>query len=165
MEVLGGRRPSKPTTANETGIIQLDQLWSLIELCWQGPPEDRPEMSTVVNQLDIISPHMQLVTPNAPIQEPGRPQSRALLSWDKDDASLGPGPPSLHLSLYPPMVFPNPDALESTDESDQTHSAQPQWGKTEGTMLRRHGLSCLFCRRRKIKVFHFYLCLIILKAE
>ena len=45
-EVLGGRRPARPP-----GVFS-DEMWSLIEVCWQGNPSFRPAMSDVTTTIN-----------------------------------------------------------------------------------------------------------------
>jgi hypothetical protein len=45
-KVLGGERPSKPQDALNLGFS--DEVWRLVEGCWQTEPEDRPTVKSVL---------------------------------------------------------------------------------------------------------------------
>lgn len=49
--VVKGTRPSRPSfVATQRGLT--DPLWTLIEKCWSGNPEERPSMSSCLNELE-----------------------------------------------------------------------------------------------------------------
>ena len=58
-KVLSGERPDRPDEAQQLGLV--DQLWYMVERCWQHDPDRRPVMATVVGSLrewSFISPHV-----------------------------------------------------------------------------------------------------------
>jgi len=53
LKVTEGQRPIRPSTGMGRAIS--DDLWCLIELCWQQAPSDRPQMLDVVERLESMS--------------------------------------------------------------------------------------------------------------
>ncbi|KAJ7679251.1 kinase-like domain-containing protein [Mycena polygramma] len=47
--VLGGRRPSRPESCS--GSSSLDELWNLLQSCWEEEPEMRPTAADLVKRL------------------------------------------------------------------------------------------------------------------
>jgi len=53
LKVMQGQRPIRPMV--DTGKTVSDDLWCLIELCWQQAPSDRPQMLSVVERLQHLN--------------------------------------------------------------------------------------------------------------
>ena len=48
--VLGGDRPQKPEAAESLGFT--DELWSMLERCWEDDRDERPEVGEVLRCLE-----------------------------------------------------------------------------------------------------------------
>lgn len=51
--VLGGERPSKPENALELGLS--DEVWKLLEDCWQTDRTSRPSIKDVSDRVKIAA--------------------------------------------------------------------------------------------------------------
>ena len=49
LKVMQGERPKRPS-AND-GKIMLDDLWELVELCWQQEPFNRPDVADIAKRM------------------------------------------------------------------------------------------------------------------
>jgi hypothetical protein len=61
MKVLGGKRPSKPPNALNIGFS--DEVWRLVEGCWQTEPEDRPTVKDVLLCLRSAASANKILSP------------------------------------------------------------------------------------------------------
>ena len=48
-KVLEGSRPPRPT---DTGLLS-NEIWKVIEMCWNQEPQDRPNAELVIEQLPL----------------------------------------------------------------------------------------------------------------
>lgn len=53
MSVVEGKRPPKPKNASDIGFS--DSLWDLVEGCWDGKLEFRPNVTEVASQLAMAA--------------------------------------------------------------------------------------------------------------
>jgi len=51
--VLGGGKPSKPANALELGLS--DQVWKLLDDCWQSDRRLRPSVKDVLNRVNAAA--------------------------------------------------------------------------------------------------------------
>ena len=49
MKVLGGSRPPRPADAS----LLSDEIWKVIEMCWNQEPQDRPSAESVLEHLPL----------------------------------------------------------------------------------------------------------------
>ena len=49
-KIVGGDRPQKPEAAGSLGFT--DELWSMVERCWQESWDERPETKEIVDYLE-----------------------------------------------------------------------------------------------------------------
>ncbi|KAJ7328749.1 kinase-like domain-containing protein [Mycena albidolilacea] len=52
--VVEGNRPSRPEACH-SGTSALDGLWQLLQICWDGQAEKRPNAAQIVEQLEGLS--------------------------------------------------------------------------------------------------------------
>lgn len=50
LKIVGGDRPEKPKAARSLGFT--DELWSMVERCWQESWDERPEAKEIVDYLE-----------------------------------------------------------------------------------------------------------------
>jgi hypothetical protein len=87
-EVTKGRRPSRPSD-DPSHIRGLnDNLWGLIESCWNHNPDSRPEAGQIVERLRSMP---SLKVDERPVDVFNRPvASRAPISADDHPLSISP---------------------------------------------------------------------------
>ena len=56
--ILDGTRPYKPAAAAELGLV--DELWELLQRCWNADPELRPGLRTIRARLGEVTPLWQV---------------------------------------------------------------------------------------------------------
>ena len=52
--ILNGIRPSKPEAAAHLGLV--DELWDILQRCWDEKREVRPDLLIVRACLDVVTP-------------------------------------------------------------------------------------------------------------
>ena len=74
LAILGAKRPERPTNPNLT-----DELWELMEHCWNQDPHLRPEMSVV---LGILHGSSVLLSSQGPVTHSPDPCAATPLSME-----------------------------------------------------------------------------------
>jgi hypothetical protein len=120
MEVISGRRPNKPTTSNGRNPPHLEQLWSTIQSCWQARPEDRPDMSTVLAELNAADDCMSRECLSMPMYELDPSQSMTSLDLNGFNALFEANPVTVACQL---LCDSDVDCL-SGPANNTTHSGQ-----------------------------------------
>ena len=54
LRITRGYRPERPTHTDFT-----DDLWMLVQRCWEGTPQNRPQMNSVIKQLSVFLPNQR----------------------------------------------------------------------------------------------------------
>lgn len=93
--ILQGVRPYKPDEAAKLGLV--DELWRLLQRCWEERREARPDLQTVRTCLGDVAPlwHVRADLPS-------------IVDDDDDTDSLYTG--SNHSLTYSPVHSPTPRA-------------------------------------------------------
>ena len=109
LRILRGGRPEMPENGQAVGLT--DEMWKLLESCWQENPRKRPAMEEVVRRLQRFVDDSNVATECVRITPPTRSSYSAPFLTSMIDpgnrhpgvVDLGPGrrPPSLRLGLKP----------------------------------------------------------------
>ena len=113
--ILKGVRPYKPDAAAHLGLV--DELWDMLQLCWNEKREERPDLRTVRVCLDSVAPFWNART-HLPVPSTAYDTASA---YTYSCYSSSPSPsirhsPSLHpssspLRPYSPPLHPHPSPL------------------------------------------------------
>jgi hypothetical protein len=74
LQIISGRRPTRPAFSACHGQVLPDALWDLINACWSHAPGDRPEIAIALDRLRAMSSNVRF--PPALVKMPKENQER-----------------------------------------------------------------------------------------